>query len=108
MAKVKLDPLFLGISGTMGDFVFRRSKNGEVIISQRPRKSNTPPSEAQQAQRQRFAEANKYARAALTDSALRAVYEEIAAEEGISAFAAARADYFKGKARLAEKQAGDV
>ena len=92
----------------MGDLVFRTSKNGEVTVSHRPRKSGAAPSEAQQANRRRFAEASKYARAALADPAQRAVYEEIAAEEGISPFAAARADYFKGNARLTEKQAGDV
>ena len=101
MAKAKLDPLFSSISGTMGDVVFRRSKRGEVIIARRPRKSNAPLSKAQLANQQRFAEASKYASAALADSDLRAVYEEIAAQEGISAYAAARADYFKGKARLA-------
>jgi hypothetical protein len=101
MAKAKLDPLFISLSGTMGDVVFRRSKRGEVIIAKRPRKSNAPLSKAQQANRQRFTEASKYASAALADPALRAVYEEIAAQEGISVFAAARAGYFKGKARLA-------
>jgi hypothetical protein len=103
MAKIKLDPLFAGISGTMGGLVFRTSKNGEVTVSKRPRKSNTPPSEAQQINRQRFAEASKYASAALADPLLRAVYEEIAAQEGLSPFAVARNDYLQGNDRLAKK-----
>jgi hypothetical protein len=103
MAKARLDPLIIGLSGTIGDFVFRRSKNGETIISKRPRKTSTPPTEAQQAQQQRFGEASKYASAALADPVLRAVYEDRAAEEGTSAFAAARKDYFQGNDLLAKK-----
>jgi hypothetical protein len=103
MAKVRLDPLFSGISGRMGDLVFRTSKNGQVTVSQRPRKSGAAPSEAQQANRQRFAEASKYASAALANPALRAVYENRAAKEGTSAFALARNDYLQGKDLLTEK-----
>jgi hypothetical protein len=103
MAKIKLDPIFVGISGTIGDIVFRKSKNGETIISRRPRKSNAKPSEAQKAQRQRLTQANAYAKAALADPDLRAVYEEIAAQEGTGAFTAARNDYLKGKALLSKK-----
>ena len=96
MAKVMLDPLFSGMSGRMGDFVFRTSKNGQVTVSRRPRKPVAAPSEAQKANRQRFVKANNYARAALADPDLRAVYENIAAQDGVSAFAAVRADYYKG------------
>ena len=65
MAKIKLDPLFAEISGTLGDIVFRTSKKGEAIIARRPRNSNAKPSEAQKAQRQRFTLANAYAKAAI-------------------------------------------
>jgi hypothetical protein len=108
MAKIKLDPLFASISGTMGGFVFKKSRKGEAIVARRPQKSNTEPSPAQKAQRERFKLANAYARAAVADPVLRAVYEEIAAEAGLSVFAAARADYFKGKDSIAWKQTGDV
>jgi hypothetical protein len=103
MAKIKLDPLFAGISGRMGDLVFRKSRNGEVIVSRRPRKSNTPPSAAQMAQRERFKLASQYARAAISDPTMRVLYEEIGMKEGKSAFAAARADYFIRKDLLSEK-----
>jgi hypothetical protein len=101
MAKVRLDPLFSGMSGGMGGLIFRTLKNGEVTVSRRLRKSNTPPSEAQLAQQKRFGEASKYASVALTDPVLRALYEDRAAEEGITAFAAARSDYLQGNDRLA-------
>ena len=97
MAKIKLDPLFAEISGTMGDIVFRRSKNGETIISSRPRKSNAKPSEAQQAQRERFIQAHEYARAAMADPTLCALYEELAAKEGMSPYTMAHSDYLNGK-----------
>ena len=103
MPKVKLNPAFLGISGAMGNVVFRTSKNGETFVSKRPRKTTTPPTKAQLAQQRRFGEASKYAKAALADPELRAVYEEIAVDEGISPFAAARNDYLSGNDRLAKK-----
>ena len=79
MAKIKLNPLFQEFSGTMGDFVFKKSKKkGEAIVSLRPRKSNAKPSEAQKAQRERIKEANVYVQAAMEDPDMRAFYEEIA------------------------------
>ena len=100
MAKIKLDPMFAGISGTLGDLVFKRSKNGETIVSRRPVKSNAEPSPAQKAQRERFKLASAYARAAMADPAVRAVYEERAANEKQGAFALARKAYFDGKVLL--------
>jgi len=97
MAKVKLHPLFAQLSGGIGDIVFRTTKEGQVIISQRPRRSSAGPSEAQKAQQERFAGAVAYAKAALADPRLRGVYEEMAAKEGKAAFAMARSDYFKGR-----------
>ena len=69
MAKMKLDPLFVKLSGIMGEFVFKKSKRGEAIVSRRPRKSNTRPSEAQKANRERFKLAIAYARAAIANAA---------------------------------------
>ena len=103
MAKVRLDPMFAGISGTIGDFVFKRTKNGETIITKRPEPSRAEPSPAQKAQRERFKQASQYARAALADPNMRALYEEMAAKQGKSVFAAARADYFIKKDLLSEK-----
>ena len=101
MAKIQLDPLFAGLTGTMGDLVFKKSKNGVMFVASRPKKSNAKPSPAQLANRERFTLANAYAKAALADPELRAIYEKIAEEEGKGAFAAAKADYFKGNDLLA-------
>ncbi len=100
MAKIKLDPMFAEISGTMGDFVFRRSRNGETIVSLRPRKSDVPPTEAQEAQRERLKQAHTYARAAMADPALHALYEELAAKEGKSPYKMAQSDYLTGNERV--------
>ncbi|HUE98906.1 MAG TPA: hypothetical protein VMN99_06605 [Anaerolineales bacterium] len=75
----------------------------KAIISKRPRKSNAEPSPAQMAQRERFSLANAYARAALADPDLGALYQERAANQGKSAFALARTDYFNGKDFLSKK-----
>jgi hypothetical protein len=103
MAKVKLNPVFAEISGTVGGFVFKRSRKGEAILSRHPGKSNAEPSEAQKAQRERFKLATAYAKAALTDPDVRAIYEDRAAAEGQSAFALARMDYFKQRDFLPKK-----
>lgn len=103
MPKVKLNPLFAGISGTMGDLVFKRTANGQTILARRPRKTNAEPSPAQNAQRERFKLASAYARAALADPDVRAIYEERAAKERKSAYALARTDYYDGKDLLSNK-----
>ena len=95
MAKVRLNPMLMGISGTMAGFVFRRSnKKQEAIISQRPRKTNSQPSAAQLAQRERFAQAIAYAKAAMADPESRSHYEDLATRAK-TPFAMAVADYIK-------------
>jgi hypothetical protein len=103
MAKVKLNPCIVEFSGTMGDFVFKRSRKGEAILARRPRKSKTEPSAAQKAQRARFKLAVAYAQAALADPSVRAVYQEMAAKEGMSAFIVAQTDYLNGKDLLSRE-----
>jgi hypothetical protein len=103
MAKVKLHPCIAEFSGTIGDFVFKKSRKGEAIIARRPRKPHAPPSPAQKAHRERFKLAVAYARAALADPTVRAFYEKIAAKEGKGAFAVAQSDYFKGKDLLSRE-----
>lgn len=103
MAKIKLNPFIVEVSGTMGDLVFKKSRSGEAIVAMRQRKSRSEPSEAQKAHRERFKLAVAYARAAMEDSVLRAAYEGIAAKEGTSAFAAAQSDYFKGNNLLSRQ-----
>ncbi|MGZ9235566.1 MAG: hypothetical protein ACXW4E_08580, partial [Anaerolineales bacterium] len=57
----------------------------------------------QKAQQERFKLAIAYARAAMADPAVRAVYEKMAVKEGMGAFAAARSDYLRGKDLLSRE-----
>jgi len=63
---------------------------------------NYPPktSEAQKTQRQLFTRASAYARAALADPELRALYEELALQQGKRPRAVAFSDCMKGQDRL--------
>jgi hypothetical protein len=102
MAKATLNLFIAELSGTMGDFVFKKSQTpGEVIIARRPKKSKVPPSEAQTAHRLRFGAASTYAKAALADPVARAYYEKLAEAQGKTPFAVAREAYLTGKDLLA-------
>ena len=103
MAKVKLNPMINSVSGTLGDFVFRVSPTGETIMSKRPDMSRVKWSQAQKAQRERFKQATEYARAAMAEPHVRAVYEQRAASERKRPYALAFSDYFKGNDLLLKK-----
>ena len=96
MAKVKLNQIVLDVRGKVGEFVFRRTHTGEIILSKSPDMSNVKWSEAQAAHRQRFKEAIAYAKAAMADPQVRATYEKLAAEQNKRPFDTAVSDYFKG------------
>jgi hypothetical protein len=97
MAKIKLKAPFTEISGTLGDYVFRKGKkDGEVILAKRPKKSEKP-SKAQKAHWDRFTEAADYATAALADPDLCAYYEAKAARLDLQPRNVAMADYLNGK-----------
>ncbi len=95
--KVILDPMIEELRGAMEDFVYRTAPNGKVYLSKRPDMSNVKWSKAQKASRQRFQEASKYAKAAMADPQVRAVYEERAAKEHRQPYRVALSDYLKGK-----------
>jgi hypothetical protein len=97
MPRVRLNPLVEEIHGTMFDVVFKRSPKGNTIITKRPDMSRVKWSPAQEAQRERFALATAYAKAALADPKVRARYERRAKREHKRAWDVAFKDYFKGK-----------
>lgn len=103
MAKVILDPLIKGIRGRLGSLVYRQSPSGETIVSRSPDMSAVEWSPAQQEQRRRFKQANAYAKAAMADPHVRAVYENQAAEQNRQPFRLAVSDYFKGVDLLSGK-----
>ena len=103
MAKIILNPKIKELRGTLGDVVYRTSSNGNTYISKRPDMSKVKWSKAQKGSRQRFKEASKYARAALADPKLRAVYEKRAAKAKRVPYRVALSDYLNGKDLLSRK-----
>jgi hypothetical protein len=93
MAKMKLNPLFAGISGKIGNIVIKRSPNGDVIVARTPDLSRVKPSQAQLDQRRAFGKASDYAKFALADEALRAFYETRAQLRNITPRAVCVGDY---------------
>ena len=103
MAKIKLSPMLQEVRGRLGDYVFRRTHTGEVILSKVPDMSKVKWSKAQKAHRQRFKKAVAYARAAMAEPKVRAVYEKMAAKNNKRPFDMAVSDYFKGNDLLSKK-----
>ena len=102
MAKITLSPMFQEIRGRLGDYVFRRTHTGEVILSKVPDMSRVKWSKAQKAHRQRFKKAVVYARAAMAEPKVRVVYEKMAAKMNKRPFDMAVSDYFKGNDLLSK------
>ena len=103
MPKVKLPQLIEELHGTVYDMVFKRSPQGEIIVTKRPDMSNVEWSDAQQAHRQRFKQAVAYAKAALAEPKVRARYEKKAKRQHKRAWDVAVSDYFQGKDLLSRK-----
>ena len=103
MTKVRLNPLIEEFHGTLFDVVFKKSPYGNLIVTKRPDMSKVKWSKAQKAHRERFKQATEYAKAAMADPNVRAVYESMAASEHKRPYALALSDYFKGNDLLAKK-----
>jgi hypothetical protein len=108
MTKIKLKYAIPELGGALYEVKLNLPRQEEMTEKKRPRKKHprkpkANATEAQLAQRQRFALAMEYARAAMANPNLRALYQEMATQEGKSAFAKARADYFQGKDLLSSQ-----
>jgi hypothetical protein len=103
MAKVELHPWIEEIHGTLGDLVFKKSPQGEMIVTKRPDMSNVKWSKAQKANRNQFKEGIAYARAAIADPETCAYYETKAENEGRIPFRVALSDYLAGNNRLKQQ-----
>ena len=94
MAESKSNLATEGLSGQVGNFVFRRRKaDGKVFVSVHPSEQEGEPTEAQLKVRSKFQEAVIYGKSALADPATKAIYTEKTAP-GKSAYNVAVADYF--------------
>ena len=103
MPRVRLSPLIEEIHGTLYDVVFKKSPKGKLIVTKRPDMSKVKWSKAQKNQRQRMAQASQYAKAAMADAEVRAIYEEMAVRENKRPYYVALSDYFKGRDLLARQ-----
>jgi hypothetical protein len=102
MPKVRFKPGLDHIQGTLYDVVFKLSPQGKPIVTKRPDMSHVQWSESQQAQRQRFKEANAYAKSAMADPSVRTIYETRAIQENKRPYTLAVSDYFKGRNLLSK------
>jgi len=103
MAKIILNSGIQRIRGKMGNAVFRLSPTGELTITKLPNMSRVKWSKAQKEHRQRFKQAVAYARAAMAEPEVRAVYEKMAAKQHKRPFDMAVSDYFKGNDLISKK-----
>jgi len=103
MAKIILNPIIERAQGKMGNIVFRRSHTGEMSITKLPDMSKVKWSQAQKAHRQRFKQAVAYAKAAMAEPTVRAVYAETAAQMNKRPLDMAVSDYFKGNDLLSRE-----
>lgn len=103
MPKVILHPTVQGMSGKMGDVVFRyNKKTGKTSISKIPDMTKVKWSKAQKAQRRRFKKAVAYAKTAKTKPEVWAVYQKIAKKKRKRAWDLAVRDYFQGNILIAK------
>ena len=92
MAKVKLNPALEAIRGHVGDFVFKRWGDQE-IVGKMPDRTGIVPTANQLAQQDKFRLAALYGKAVLADPLTKQVYEEASARKGIPAFALTVGDF---------------
>ena len=94
MTCLKVNPIIEGMSGKMGELVFKRYGD-EVIIARAPDMSQRTFSPGQLAVQERFRKATQYGKLVMADPVSRAVYEAAAQADGVPIFALTVADYFK-------------
>lgn len=102
MAKVELDAPFKKIQGKIGKLSYRWT-HGQQTVMKTPDMSRVEWSQAQKANRQRFAGAIRYAKQAMADPKASAYYEKLGKKAGRQPFRVAVSDYLAGKDVLAKK-----
>ena len=100
--KVELNPTVDRFRGKIGGMTYR-VMYGKQTAMKTPDMSKVKWSEAQKANRERFAEAIAYARAAMADTKIRAHYEKVGKKANRQAFRVAVSDFCEGKNLLEKK-----
>ena len=91
MAKVRNNPVIRGISGSVGNLVFRQLPGGETWVSGKPDFSRRKFSQGQKSHQRRFQEAAAYAREA---AKTHPIYAQLAAGTVKSPYNWALSDWF--------------
>ena len=100
--KVELNPTVDKYRGTIGKLTYR-VMYGKQTAMKTPDMSRVKWSKAQEANRERFAEAIAYARAAMADPEVRVHYEKLGKEAGRQPFRVAISDFYAGENLLEKK-----
>ena len=82
MTRVKLMAGIVSLHGKLGDYCFRTYKNGNVIMSKMPRKSDKPMTDAQKRQQERFGSVVRKVNEILKDPTHREVMELLLKKHG--------------------------
>ena len=99
MAQSKKNIATEGLSGRVGNFIFRRRKSDDkIFVARRPVASEEEPTEAQVNVQRKFQRGIVYGSSAIADPATKALYAA-KATGGRSAFNVAIADYFNAPPR---------
>ncbi len=94
MARVKLNPIFDLVQGTIGDMVVKKYGK-KLVLSRKPVFVNRKFSTAQKQNQRRFAEAMAYAKLLMKDQQKRKPYETAAAETGKRILSLMVAEYLR-------------
>jgi hypothetical protein len=95
MAIVSTNPLVNGLSGMLGRTLVFKTLYGKTIVASRPRPPKTQ-SESQKANRNKFRDASRWARAELYNPARKAYYQKKARQLNLpNAYTAAITDYMR-------------
>ena len=103
MPKIKLAPFIEEIHGTLDGWVFKKSPQGEMIVTKKPDMSKVKWSKAQKANRKHMSDAITATQIALMDSKVKARYERKAKKQGRRAWNLALSDCLKGEDLYAKK-----
>ena len=96
MPKVRLHPPVQSMSGKMGIYTYR-VMYGKQTLMKTPDLSRVKWTQAQKANRGRFAEGIAYAKQAMADPKLRAHYEKLGKKANRQPFRVAVSDFLAGK-----------
>ena len=103
MAEATLNGSLIDLHGKIGKLVYRRAASGKTIVTKCPDMSEVEWSPAQQAERQRMKEANAYAKAAMADPVVKAIYVKKAKKLKRQPYRVAVSDYYNGNNLLVKK-----